>query len=128
MTLSLWLDILTNFVPFIDEEAHDIVVSSDSSMTWSTCHSHQNLLLLASWQCSWMSRCIKKTRQPGRTEGCTGGTGSGHSRQTQEVKNFIPCLSISTSSSRQCDLPTSNFELIFVALMPSHVSFWALHY
>lgn len=77
--------------------------SLGSSMTWSMYLSHLNHSLLVCWRLSLMSHCTKKTTPPERIAACIGGIGSDHSRPTQEVRNSILCLSISTNSSHQYD-------------------------
>lgn len=74
-----------------------------SSMTWSMYLFLRSHLLLVYWHLSWTPHCIERTVRPGKTEACLGGIDSDHIRQIQEVRNSIPCLSTSTSSSLQCD-------------------------
>lgn len=74
-----------------------------SSMIWWMFPSHRKHLLLVSWAYSWTSRCIAKTMQRGKIAACIGGIDSDHLRRIREVRNSIPCLSTSTSSSPRCD-------------------------
>lgn len=85
-----------------------------SSTTWWTCPSHQKLLLLAYWLISWTIQCTKRRVRQRKTEASRGGTSSGPSRVTQEVRNSTLFRSISTSISRQYEIILRNKTKRFI--------------
>lgn len=101
---------------------HFAVVCIYSSMTWSMFHFHRSHLLLVFWHSFWTPHCIERTTQREEIGACIGGIDFDHIRQTQEVRNSIPCLSTSTSFSLRCDFHTrvkcsSSFTLFALVLL-----------